>query len=405
MRVAVVAACPFPSPQGSQVFVGEMCDALARRGHDVELLTYGQGSDVRTATSAYVHRRIRRLPGDDALRSGPTLVKPALDVLLARELSRVLARERFDVVHAHNYEAGAIAVATRAMCGVPVVYHSHSVMAEELPSYFGSRAAKHCAKLLGAGFDRTVPRAADHVIALCEDAAVALRAGGVRDDDLSVVPPALADVGDAPAREDARAALGLSPDRFVLGYCGNLDAYQDLDIVAAAIARIGAEARAGAPLWLVITHALDARFERMIERSGAAPWTRVVLARSFAEVRTGMAACDALAVPRRTPLGVPIKLLNYMAAARPIVTGIAGERLLAAAGDGWIAAGASAAGWVDALARLSRDSSRIEQLGRVARRRFLDLHTWEAVLPALERVYDKATRGRRAASPVVPVLR
>jgi glycosyltransferase involved in cell wall biosynthesis len=250
-----------------------------------------------------------------------------------------------------------------------------------------------------------VPRAADHVIALCEDAAVALRAGGVRDDDLSVVPPALADLGESPSREAARAALGLATDRFVLGYCGNLDGYQDLEIVAAAIARMGRDAAATAPLWLVITHALDARFERMIERSGAAPWTRVVLARSFAEVRTGMVACDALALPRRTPLGFPIKLLNYMAAARPILTGIAGERLLAAAGAGWIAAGADPAGWVDALQQMGRDSTRLEALGRAARRRFLEFHTWEAVVPALERAYDKATRGRRAASPVVPVLR
>jgi glycosyltransferase involved in cell wall biosynthesis len=405
MRIAVVAACPFPSPQGSQVFVGEMCEALAGRGHEVELLTYGQGGESENASSAYAHRRIRRLPGDDALRSGPTLVKPALDVLLARELSCMLACARFDLVHAHNYEAGAIAVVTRAGRGVPVLYHSHSALAEELPSYFATSAAKRCAALLGAGFDRTVPRAANHVIALSLDAAGAMRAAGVRAEDVTVVPPALADVGEGPARDAARRDLAVPADRFVVGYCGNLDGYQDLEIVAAAIARMGAARPATAPLWLIFTHALDAHFERMLERSGAAPWTRVVLARSFAEVRTGMAACDTLALPRRAPSGFPIKLLNYMAAARPVVTGIAGERLLGADGAGCVAAGSCPDRWVDALERLRADPNRGKVLGQAARRRFVADHTWDAVLPGLERVYAKTIGRGKAASPVVPVLR
>jgi glycosyltransferase involved in cell wall biosynthesis len=405
MRIAVVAACPFPSPQGSQVFIGEMCEALAGRGHDVELLTYGQGGEGEVASSAYAHRRIRRLPGDDALRSGPTLMKPALDVLLARELSSMLARERFDLVHAHNYEAGAVAVVTRVGRGVPVVYHSHSAMAEELPSYFATSAAKRCAAFLGAGFDRTVPRAADHVIALSLDAAGAMGAAGVRAEDLTVVPPALADVGEGPALDAARRDLALAANRFVVGYCGNLDGYQDLDIVAAAIARMAAARPATAPLWLVVTHARDPRFECMLERSGAAPWTRVILARSFAEARTGMAACDTLVLPRSAPSGFPIKLLNYMAAAKPVVTGIAGERLLGADGAGCVAAGSCPDRWVDALEGLRADPGRGATLGRAARRRFVADHTWDAVLPGLERVYAKTIGRGRAASPIVPVLR
>jgi glycosyltransferase involved in cell wall biosynthesis len=332
-------------------------------------------------------------------------MKPALDLLLARELSRMLARERFDVVHAHNYEAGAVAVVTRVGRGVPVVYHSHSAMAEELPSYFATRGGKRCAALLGAGFDRTVPRAADHVIALSGDAAAAMRAAGVRGEDLTVVPPALADVGEGPARDVARRDLALAANRFVVGYCGNLDGYQDLDIVAAAIARMAAARPATAPLWLVVTHARDTRFEGMLERSGAAPWTRVVLARSFAEVRTSMAACDALALPRRAPSGFPIKLLNYMAVARPVVTGIAGERLLGPDGAGCVAAGSGPDRWVEVLERLRADPARGEALGRAARRRFVADHTWDAVLPGLERVYVKTTGRGRAARPIVPVLR
>jgi glycosyltransferase involved in cell wall biosynthesis len=405
MRIAVVAACPFPSPQGSQVFVGEMCEALARRGHDVDLLTYGQGSDVAetsAAPRAYAHIRIRRLPGDDASRSGPTAVKPLLDVLLARQLSRMLAREHFDVVHAHNYEAGAVAVVTRLTRGVPVVYHSHSMMTEELPSYFAAGATRRCAKWIGACFDRVVPRAADHVVALTADGATAMRAAGVAESDLSLVPPALVDIGPLPSREDARRTLGVATDRFVVGYCGNLDAYQDLHIVAAAIARMGAMRPASPPLWLVVTHAQDESFRRMLVDSGAAPWTTLLRARSFEDVRAGMAACDVLTLPRRAVSGFPIKLLNYMAAARPVVTGAAGARL---ATTGVIAAADGAGDWVGALERLRQDPAAAEGLGRAARRQYAAFYTWEAVLPALEGIYDRVIRRHGAASPVISVLR
>jgi 1,2-diacylglycerol 3-alpha-glucosyltransferase len=402
MRIAVIAACPFPSPQGSQVFVGEMCDALARRGHDVELLTYGQRSGGAESPTPYAHRRVRRLPGDDALRSGPTLMKPLLDGLLARELSRMLARGRFDVVHAHNYEAGAVALATRMIHGVPVVYHSHSVLAEELPSYFATRGAKRCAVMLGAVFDRTVPRAADHVIALSADGAAAMRGAGVAEENLTVLPPALADIGEGPSRDAARDALGLAADRFVVGYCGNLDAYQDLHIVAEAVARMGAEGPASTPLWLVVTHAQDGRFDRMLADTGAAPWTRVVLARSFADVRNGMAACDVLVLPRRAPSGFPIKLLNYLAAAKAVVAGVAGARLSTA---GVIAAGERRDDWIAAFERLRRDPGSAARLGHAARQRFVAFHTWDTVLPALEGVYDRVVGRHRAASPVASVLR
>ena len=43
LRVAVLAACPFPSHQGTQVFVRHLADAQSRYGHEIELFSYGYG--------------------------------------------------------------------------------------------------------------------------------------------------------------------------------------------------------------------------------------------------------------------------------------------------------------------------------------------------------------------------
>ncbi|MEE8312514.1 MAG: glycosyltransferase family 4 protein, partial [Candidatus Binatia bacterium] len=186
MRIAMVAACPFPSPQGSQVLVRQLCARLVARGHDVELLTYGQGSALQS--QGYQHHRIRRLPGDDAARSGPTPVKPMLDALMVGRLGRMLSEggsAPFDVVHCHNYEGALVGLAARLRYGVPVLYHSHNLMADELPAYFGNRAARAAAARLGAALDAVVPYRADHAIALCDYTADVMRRGGVAEDRLS----------------------------------------------------------------------------------------------------------------------------------------------------------------------------------------------------------------------------
>ena len=40
MRIAIVAACPFPLPRGTPVRILRMAEALADRGHEVHVVTY-----------------------------------------------------------------------------------------------------------------------------------------------------------------------------------------------------------------------------------------------------------------------------------------------------------------------------------------------------------------------------
>jgi 1,2-diacylglycerol 3-alpha-glucosyltransferase len=397
MRIAMLAACPFPSSQGSQVFIRQMCETLAGRGHDVELLTYGQGESAPPMSTAYRHHRIRRLPGDDALRSGPTLVKPVLDVLLAAKLCTIVRTGRFDVVHAHVFEAAAIAVGTKRVHGVPVVYHCHGVMAEELPSYFHSFPTQRAAAWFGGMFDRVVPRSADLTIALSAAARERLRALGVPNDRLSVLAPAIDEPGNEVSRAAARGALSIDPSRFVVGYCGNLDGYQNLETLAAAIRELIDEGSGGDPLWLVVTHARDPRFAALLGASGLLRWTKVLEARDFAEARRAMAACDALVLPRATKSGFPIKLLNYMAAARPVVTGPAGAAFLEDGREALCVRDGRPSGYAAALARLAEEPGLGAALGAAARRKYEENHTWDAVAPALENAYAHVIGPSRAA--------
>jgi 1,2-diacylglycerol 3-alpha-glucosyltransferase len=385
-RIALVAACPFPSPQGSQVFVGQMAESLAAAGHDVHLLTYGQGA-MQTGRG-YFHHRIARLPGDDAGRSGPNLAKPALDAMLAARLVRLIREHGIEIVHAHNYEAAAASLVARARTSVPVVYHSHNLMGDELETYFASPFAQRLARLGGRLLDRFVPANADRTIALCDWSAGRLRELGVRPEALTVIPPAVRDEGVfAGDPREARRELGIGDDEIVVGYSGNLDAYQNLPLLFEAMRRLRGSGRTRL---LIVTHApADARSQlEAATARGGSPQSMIVEATGHADARRMEAAADILALPRRLGSGYPVKLLNYMSAARAVVSAGCGSKVLRDDVDGVVVRDDDPDAFAAAIAALRDDAARRDRLGKEARERFLRQLTWEAVLPRIEAVYD-----------------
>jgi len=380
----MVAACPFPSLQGSQVFVEQLSEQLVARGHEVHLLTYGQGRAVEDR--GYVHHRIRRLRGDDSARSGPRLVKPVLDLMLASRLARILGRTRFDVVHCHNYEAAIVGLTARLRRAVPVVYHSHNLMGDELPTYFSRRASQRAASWMGAALDRTVPRASDQVIALCDYSAGVLRQCGVSEQRLSIIPPAVVDQGPARPVADARRALGLTQAGSWVGYCGNLDAYQNLETLLDAFVLLRSPC---APRLLIATHRLERCFLAAVRKRGLSERVRVLEVVAWPDARLAMEACDLLVLPRNHGSGWPIKLLNYLSLGRAVLAGGCGGKVLVPGKDGEVVRDGSPAALAAAMQRLVGADDIRERLGRAGRQRFLSDFTWDAVLPAVERVYAR----------------
>ncbi len=392
MRIAMVAACPFPSPQGSQVFVEQMSESLAGRGHSVHLLTYGSGREV--TGRGFAHERIPRLPGDDRMRSGPSIVKPLLDVLMVRSLLSMVRRERVEVIHAHNYEAAIAAILVGARSGVPVVYHSHNLMCDELPTYFDSAVARGAAGIVGGGLDRLVPRRADHTIALCTYSAEILERNGVERERISVIPPAVDDREAWADKHAARRALQIAPGESVIGYLGNLDRYQNLESLLSAVAELSARRGDSNLTLLVATHEVDEAFSRLTRRFRVDGVTRVVHVDSFEGGKRVIEASDVVVLPRRLGSGYPIKLLNYMSAGRAVVAAGCGSKVLEDGVDGLVVADDDPLAMADALARVLSDPELANSLAANARKTFRESLTWKSVTPRIESVYAQCLDGR-----------
>jgi glycosyltransferase involved in cell wall biosynthesis len=309
MRCLHVAALPFPSPQGTQALLHQMLCALAAAGHETHLLSYAHGD-----TSAALPYRVHRIPRQGfarSMRSGPSLDKLWLDLSLARTLRRLVHTLRPEHVVAHHVEAAAAALAS----GIQFDFVAHTSLAAELPVYFAAPLAG-LTRRLGEQLDTRLLWAARRAWAVSPQLARDLcwQSGrGVQALPLPwPLPPAITE----PERRSAREALGLV-DAEVALYAGNLDAYQGLGPL---LAGLSAAAWQRPRLRLVVaTAAPHARLAGSLQQLGLAARTTFLPLHDEPARRLAHAAADLALVPRLSPGGVPIKLLDALARGVPVL--------------------------------------------------------------------------------------
>jgi glycosyltransferase involved in cell wall biosynthesis len=361
----MVAACPYPVPQGSQALIRDTSLALVARGHDVHLVTYGygQGED----SSGLPLHRSPRFPLVRKTAAGPSLAKPLLDLALVVTLRRVCRKHRIDIVHAHNYEGLFTALIARAR---PVVYHAHSALSDELPYYF--RGAEWAASL-GRWLDRTLPRRADAAIALHHVLADYLVASGCRAERVSVVAPG--------APTETLEPFHLTHELPAVLYAGNLDEYQNLDLLTEVMARV----RAVRP---------ETQFRIASHSMGrAVAGAEVTTVRDFESLRALLAEEAIVAVPRVSWSGFPIKLVNALAAGQAIVACESAAHPLENEVNGLVVADNDAEAFAEAILRLLAKPGLRRSLGQAARRTALELHAPDVMASRLEEVYERVLAG------------
>lgn len=374
LRIAMVAACPFPWPRGTPIRIQRIAEAVARRGHAVHVVTYHLGEEP--AEAPFVVHRIRDVPAYRRTEPGPTVRKLVqLDPMLAGLLRRLHHEIRFDVVHAHHYEG--LLVASHAVRGTPIVYDAHTLLGSELPTY-PLRLPRRCIRTVALWFDRHLPRRADHIIAVSETIRDALLTLGASAPQRMHVIPNGVEWQPFPVEQ------GIMPDRPTVIFTGNLAPYQGVDLMLEAFALLYAR-RADVRL-MIVTDSSFTPFEALARRLGVR--AAVDLRRATFPQQPALLAAATLAVnPRVRCDGIPQKLLNYMAAGLPIVTfdGSAGPVRHEVTGlrvpDGDTAAMA------EAMERLLTDRALARTLGDAARDQARREFSWAQVAARVEQVY------------------
>lgn len=314
MRIVYCTTLRLPSERAYGRQIAAVCRALAALGHGVSVLAPKRRNPISEDFWSYhgVPREValEQLPAFDGIGSPLTPGVLGLWVhhwTFVRSLRRRLTSAEADLLYTRN----AVLLPALLATGKPVVCELHA-----LPRFLRRRFVRRCNRCAS-------------VVCLTTPMRDTLLRWGVHASLLHVAPDAVDPQAFAllPSKEEARRRLGLPADAFVVGYAGSLATMglsKGVELLVDAVASLGdADVRA------LIAGGPPEETERLRARAVAAgiPAAVHLLGHVPQEtVRDVYAASDVLAYPApatRHPYFLrdtsPLKILEYMAAGRPIV--------------------------------------------------------------------------------------
>jgi glycosyltransferase involved in cell wall biosynthesis len=308
MKILLLAPQPFFQERGTPIAVRMLAEALARRGHSVDLLTFPGGEDVPLPPGV----RLRRAPGLRGVRPGFSLRKLVNDVLLAGTAWRLARRERYDAYHGVE-EAVFIADLLARFRPAPVVYDMDSSLSEQMADKSAWFRVFFPALRWA---ERRALRRATVVLPVCQALADSARPYTRVDPVVMRDPPPSPPASDA----DAQAARHrFAPPGLLFLYAGNLESYQGIDLLLEAFARV-LPLHPDARLVVVGGRADDiSRNRARAAALGLSSSVQFTGPRPLAELGPLLAAADILVSPRLQGQNTPMKIYSYMQAGRAIV--------------------------------------------------------------------------------------
>jgi glycosyltransferase involved in cell wall biosynthesis len=392
LRVLSIAPTSFFGDYGCHVRILEEARALKALGHDVTILTYFKGSDV----PGFRVIRTMPTPWHADYEVGSSRHKFVFDALLSLRLARVLARNRFDLIHAHLHEGALIGSVIARPWRIPVCFDYQGSLTDEMTQHGFMRRDNR----LAAGAWRRVERLANRLPAAIftstRRAADALRAefpskpvwplpDGVNTDEFR--PDALA----PDERYRLRASLGIGPDDTAVVYLGLLARHQGISCIIQAAAALQAAGRR--IRWLVMGY------------PGVPAWQSEAAARGVGDAVIFTGRVPYPAAPRMLALGdIAVapklslsegsgKILNYMATGLPTVAFETPAQVEYLGNLGVYAALGDAQGLADRVADLADQPLRRAELGQLLRARAEQLFSWRRAGAQLEALYALVLRG------------
>jgi glycosyltransferase-like protein len=367
-------------PRGGVVHALEVSEALARRGHDVELAALGRPGEELFRPAGVPLHVVRHTPPDAPF---DVRIQSMLEAY-AEGLRPWLAAGGYDIVHAQDCLSANAALEVRAAGAIDRVIRTvHHV------DDFTSPSLVECQDRSIVAPDRVLCVSQPWVARLAEDFGVAagLVSNGV---DRMRFRPAL----DAAERERERSRAGLG-ERFTVLTIGGIEPRKGSLTLLEGFAALRRRAPDLDPLLLIAggmtlfdyRHERD-RFAARAEELGVSEHVRVLGPQPDGDIERLLRASDAFAFPS-VKEGFGLVALEALAAELPVVASdldvlrgylADGESaLLVPVGDGEALAGA--------LIRVAGDSALRERLRRGGRR-VVAAHTWDAAAAAHERAYE-----------------
>jgi glycosyltransferase involved in cell wall biosynthesis len=229
----------------------------------------------------------------------------------------------------------------------------------------------------GRWLDAVVPRLADLCVSV--SAAAASRVSQCQVPTV-YLPPAVS-YGEAAVRLEG------APE---LVYLGNLDGYQSVEVMLGALELLASR---GVRCAFVTG---DHRAQALVRSHGLQETVRVVHHGEFAEVKRHLESARVALLPRTVSSGFPIKLVNYLAAGRPVVACKSGAQGLGQSEGVSVVPDGDERAFAGAVVALLEDPRQAAALGAAARATYEARFCWPSSVERFEEVYSTLLRRKRA---------
>ncbi len=302
MRILLLAPHPFYHERGTPIAVDLLLQALSKRGDHVDVLTFHEGSD-RDYDNLTIHR-VRPWIKVVGIPPGLSLKKIICDVHMFFKLISLIARNRYDIVHAVE-ESAFMALVVCPLRSIPFVFDMDSSMTTQI-------VAQHpvIRPLQGImRFIESLPmRYAAAVVPMCDALADDATRVGAKNvvvlKDVSLMKEPVEGV------EKIRDKLNLTGH--IAMYIGNLERYQGIALMLESFAIVRQQ---DSDVSLVIIGGIDSHIaenRRLAESLGIADHVFFLGRKPVAHIGDYMAQADILLSPRTEGVNTPMKIYSYL---------------------------------------------------------------------------------------------
>jgi glycosyltransferase involved in cell wall biosynthesis len=392
----MVAACPFPANHGTPGAIRELALHLAQQGHEVHVVTYPQYEDI-PVDGLHIHRVSAPFMKPGPITIGPSFERLLYDALLIPKLVQVIKRHHIDVIHAHNYEATIAGAMAKWMTGRPLIYNGVTAMVDELPSYRFIRPDA-LARWIGKALDYVVPRLGDLLMVLSDELKDYLIKIGNAERKILVVPPGVEMDWLASGEADrARGKLGLSSITPIVMYTGALESFQRIDYLLQAMALVLKQVPEA--VLVMVGNIQNQKAQEthlgMAQDLGIGKQLHFVATAPINELPDYLAAANVTVVPRPSCPGYPIKLLNYMAAGKPVVSFAGSAKSLCHEYSGYIAENDDVEDLAKGIVIMLQNPDVAKIMGERARASLEGVFDWPTLAAGIAETYKQLIQDRK----------
>ena len=391
MRVLVVAPQPFFTPRGTPFSVYYRTRAICELGHEVDLLTYGQGEDVDIRGCRIV--RIPALRWLGPVRVGPSLLKLVHDCFMLAWTIGMLLRRRYDAVNAHE-EAVFWCRWLKPLFRFRLIHDMHSSLPQQLHNFEFTRL--RILHWLFATLERSAARAADAVIVVCPALETYAKTLTRDHHKIVLVENSLFDpvkpAADAPVPAEATSRLRAAEEWLasrtrdaVVTYAGTLEVYQGIERLLEALAEVlrirpeaGLLVRGGSPR--EVEH-----YRGVAERLGIASAVHFSGQLPHHEAQRLVACGGASISPRFAGDNTPMKIYQLMAVGVPMVATRIDSHTQVLDDDIAILSGISTPELAEGILAALGDRERARAVAAHARRRYAERYSKSAYEAKVQR--------------------